>query len=114
MIKDNVSFCIAPPDKIFKCYSLVSYDELSRRNYDLTGEVPKEKVCTDLCEWKALCYGGCLYRSYIKDKSFTRNCRKSLIESMNKFFFLLQLKKIGVLKDRNGENYEKDIKLLLV
>ena len=109
MIKDNVSFCIAPPNKIFKCYSLVSYNELSRRKYDLTSEMPKEKVCTDSCGWKPLCFGGCLYRSYIKDRVFTRNCRKTLLESMNKFFFLLELKQIGVLKDWNGEKDEKNI-----
>lgn len=103
MIKDNCSICITPGNKVFKCYSLVSYDELSdnMQGYENKPIIHKDKLCYESCAFKPVCYGGCLYRSYIKDKVFSRNCRKKLLLELNAFLFFLQLHKLGVTIEKD-------------
>lgn len=103
MIKDNCSMCITPDCKVFKCYSLVSYSELGGdlEIKSLNSVIKEDSICLEKCVWKGKCYGGCLYRSYINDKSFKKNCRKNLISKLNSFLFLLQLVKLDLIKREN-------------
>lgn len=106
MIKDNCSMCITPDSKVFKCYSLVSYSELGGDLDTKSLNSVIDNICVEKCLWKGKCYGGRLYRSYIKDKTFSKCCRKKLVSEMNFFLFGLQLQKLDLIKkdDFNAEN----------
>ncbi|MCL1999398.1 MAG: radical SAM protein [Turicibacter sp.] len=107
MIKSKNSITIHSNGDLYKCYSLVGYEDFIKDNifecfcvdinkYDLL-----ENLCLEDCEVKLLCHGGCAYRQYIAEGEIGINCRKPLLMSMNKLLYLAELHDIGVLSHKD-------------
>lgn len=95
MYKNNTAYTINSDKNIYKCYSLVGYNNFIVSN--LTNLVDISGTGT-LCNNKAcnvyeLCYGGCPFSQFNELGIMVKNCRFEYLNFFNKYIFKKELEK---------------------